>query len=176
MKLIAKIVTLLVILSAAPAFAQETANAFRPFEIGWNALSYTRQSSSNFYGGDLSMTFYPKKSVGLVADVSIQQSNELGQDFTLTSYRFGVKLRRPLGGRFTYFGEFLAGGARLSSSSAHTSGFAGAIGGGLDLGIRPWIAWRMVQYDYSYLYFSSSSSSSNGFRLGTGLVFRMGPH
>jgi opacity protein-like surface antigen len=188
MKMIAKLLTLLMITFAIPVFAQEAPNAFRPVEIEWNLLSYSRQGSINLYGGDLSFTGYPTKRFGITADVAVHSGTAGGLDVDTITYRFGPKFRTPLGKRWTHFGEFLVGGSRLTgsttalsggattTSSASTSGFALAFGGGLDVAIRPWIAVRVVQFDYSYLRFSEIDTSSNGFRVGGGLVFRMGPH
>jgi hypothetical protein len=188
MKLFVRLLAVLLAASALPAFAQETPNAFRPVEIGWNLISYSRQGDANLYGGDLTFTFYPHKRIGIAADLAVHSGEFGGVDLDTVSYRFGPKWRTPLGGRFTHFGQVLFGGSRLTgsstgfsggttnTSSVSTNGFAFALGGGIDLGIRPWVAWRMAQFDYSYLNFGTINVSSNSFRVGTGLVFRMGPH
>jgi hypothetical protein len=103
---------------------------------------------------------------------------------TVTAYRFGPQFYGPHGGRISTFGEFLAGGTRITASSTTSflgvsnktsvslNGFAAAAGGGVDLRIKPWFGWRIVQADYSFLRFVGENS--NGARLGTGLVFRFG--
>jgi hypothetical protein len=168
---------------AIPAFAQDP-NAHRSYEIGWNFASYSRQGSLNFYGGDLSLTGYLSQRMGIAADFAIHKNSTSGVDVTTTTYRFGPKFVMPRGKRFTAFGEILAGGTRLSGTSSRfvfgttvnasqpLNGFALAVGGGVDIGIRPWFALRAPQVDYSFLHIGSFSS--NGMRIGGGLVFRFG--
>lgn len=178
------LMTVLVVLIAVPVFAQEMPNAFRRYEIGWNLLSYSRQGSLNLYGGDLSFTAYPIQRFGITADVAIHQTSLQGTDVTTTTYRFGPKFVSRYGKRASTFAEALFGGTRLTGSttslsggsttttSEHADGFALAIGSGVDIAIRPWIAVRAVQVDYSLLHFSGITS--NGLRVGGGLVFRFG--
>jgi len=180
---------MLVLVLSVPVVAQaqsEAANAHRPFEIGWNVLSYSRQGSVNLYGGDLSFTAYPSQRIGIVADVAIHTTNVGTVDLTTTTYRFGPKFVFKHGSRIRTFGEAIFGGVNLSGSQSvvtggttttsteSVNGFAMAFGGGIDIGIRPWIAIRAAQVDYSY--FSVEGGSSNGARIGGGLVFRFGPH
>lgn len=174
------------LLAALPLAAQDDANAQRDFEIGWNVLSYVRQGDVNLYGGDLSFTVHATPRIGIVADVSVSRSTDTSPTIDIYTYRFGPKFVVRRGGRITTFGEILAGGTRLKGSASAVvagttiavsdsiNGFSFAVGGGVDLGIRPWIAWRIAQFDYSLLKFSGIDGTSNGFRVGTGLVFRFG--
>lgn len=185
MRILAAVVVIAAL--AIPAFAQkEDPNAYRGYEIGWNVASYSRQGSANLYGGDLSFTIYPTKSFGIVADAAEHQTIETGLNLKTFTYRFGPKFVARRGKHVTTFGEVLAGGTRITgslsaissgttvSASQSFDGFAFAVGGGLDIAVRPWIAVRAVQYDYSFLHFGSLNTNSNGFRVGGGLVFRFG--
>ena len=147
-------------------------------------LGYSRQGSVNLYGGDLSFTTKINQRVGVTADVAVHQTVD-NPNVTVTAYRFGPQFYGPHGGRISTFGELLAGGTRITASSTNFSsfgvsnktsvslnGFAAAAGGGVDLRIKPWLGWRIVQADYSFLRFVGENS--NGARLGTGLVFRFG--
>jgi opacity protein-like surface antigen len=182
-----RLTLVLVFMMCVPVLVHaEDANAHRPFEIGWNVLSYSRQGSVDLYGGDLSFTAYPSQKIGIVADVAIHSGTVNSLDLTSTTYRFGPKFVFKHGSRVRSFGEVLVGGTHLNGSASITaggttttqsesiSGFAMAVGGGLDVGIRPWIAIRVAQVDYSYLHISGGSS--NGVRIGGGLVFRFGSH
>ena len=95
---------LLAMLLFIPTLAMaEEANAPRPFEIGWNVLTYNRQGSVNLYGGDLSFTANVKPKLGIVADVAISQRTVNSIDVTITQYRFGPKFMVKSGGRITAF-------------------------------------------------------------------------
>jgi hypothetical protein len=155
---------------------------FRRFDIAGVILSYSRQGSVNLYGGDLSFTTKINQRVGITADVAIHQTVD-NPKLTVTAYRFGPQFYGPHGGRISTFAEFLAGGTRITATSTNFSvfgvsnttsvslnGFAAAAGGGIDLRIKPWLGWRLVQADYSFLH----AVGANGARLGTGLVFRFG--
>jgi hypothetical protein len=60
----------------------------------------------------------------------------------------------------------------MTTSISH-DGFAFGVGGGLDVKVRPWFAWRAIQGGYSLRHVEGGTS--NGFRLATGIVFRFGP-
>jgi hypothetical protein len=174
----------LVLVFASAVFAEN--NEFRRFDIGWNVLSYSRQGSINAYGGDLSFAFHASKRIAVVADFAAHQASVSGIDLDTFTYRFGPRYSRTFGSRLTAFGEVLAGGTRLTggtttfssgtttTTSTSFNGFALAAGGGLDIGIRPWFAWRAAQLDYSLLRFGQLDATSNGIRVGSGIVFRFG--
>jgi hypothetical protein len=186
---------LLLLASVPPLQAQVPgSDAFRRFEIGWNVISYSRQGSTNLYGGDLSFAVHLSERVGIAADLAVHVTPDNPQ-FSTVNYRFGPRFyARPIG-RFTPFGEILAGGSHGSvsvttttsftgvvlclgcgpittSATLYANGFALAAGGGLDMRIKPWFAWRAVQSDYSLV--RALGETSHGIRMGTGIVFRFG--
>jgi hypothetical protein len=80
----------------------------------------------------------------------------------------------PLG-RIKPFAHALFGGARYRDSTFLTTNtsFADLLGGGVDVSLIPWLAWR-VQGDALQTRFSfiPSSNKQNSLRLSTGIVFR----
>ena len=112
----------------------------------------------------------------IVADVDMHEPSN--DSYRVTTYRFGPRMTRRAGERVTTFAHFLAGGAHLSipslgSGSPTSNGFAMLMGGGVDIGIKPWIGIRALDGGYSALHFSGGGWS-HGMRLGGGVVFRFG--
>ena len=176
------IASALCVLFSLPSFAQ--ANERRRFDINWNILSYLRQGSADFAGGSLEFAYHATDHWAIVADAGVHSSILFGSD-EVTTYRFGPRYSSKHGNRITTFAEAMAGGARLTnkttlftfgpsttSTTTSVNGFSFGAGGGFDVGIRPWIAFRAVQAQYSFIHFSGAGSS--GVRIGTGLVFRFG--
>src|SRR5262245_11900681 len=159
-----------------PNASAQSANEFRRFEINWNVLSYSRQESLNQYGGTLGFTAHLNERWGIVADVGVHEPISSG--LRTTTYRFGPKLSHRVGNRVTTFAQVLAGGVRLNipdlgALSPSSNGFSMLIGGGLDVGIRPWFAIRAIEGGYSGFHLSGGGWS-NGARVSAGIVFRFG--
>jgi len=160
--------------------AQEKANSFRRVEIGWNALSMARVEGLNGWGGQLGVGINVTPSIAIVGDFDAHRNNDLGT-LDLYGYRVGPRFYSRYGDRVRTFGHVLVGGAQLKVSetiggvtaSESVNGFAMAVGGGVDVGIKPWFAIRAGQFDYNYMRFQGSTL--DGFRVGAGVVFRMGP-
>jgi hypothetical protein len=122
----------------------------------------------------------------MVAEVGVHERiNFFGPSYELTTYRFGPRFTRRSGKRLMMFAEALAGGARTSAkqtlffvapsttttTTTTSNGFAFGTGGGLDIGIRNWIAFRAVQAEYSFVHVNGGSD--NGLRVGIGFTFRL---
>ncbi len=158
--------------------ASAQANEYRTFEINWQALSYSQQGELEQYGGSLDFAVFMNRRVAIVVDAGIHFPSETALDFKTTTVRVGPRLQQVYGSRITAFGQFLVGGVRISgrgntvSTSESISGFAMYGGGGFDVGIAPWFAWRTVEAGYSG--FSIDGGWSSGVRLSTGIVFRFG--
>jgi hypothetical protein len=99
----------------------------------------------------------------------------------LTTFLFGPRLNLRKFDHFVPFGEFLVGGAhagRQLTGDQGQSAFAIAAGGGVDVVITRYLAWRFAQLDYVMTNFSGTGLGGNArqdnFRVGTGLVLRFG--
>jgi len=97
----------------------------------------------------------------------------------MQTYLFGPRLNWRRFDHFVPFAEILFGAAhgspQVNGDSAQGS-FAMAAGGGLDVVLTKYLAWRFVQADYLLTNFSGSLLSPDGrqnnFRIGTGVVIR----
>lgn len=170
-----------------------SANEFRRFEIFWAPYSYSRQGEVNLHGGEFDFAVNATDRLALVADLSghFQGAErtflglQIAGDMEVWAYRFGPRFTLHKTDRATVFAHGLAGGTRLVLSrrfsngnttiveSSHIDGFSMAIGGGIDVAWKRWLAVRAVQADYSLLHYSDLGTS-NGLRIGGGLVFRFG--
>jgi hypothetical protein len=97
----------------------------------------------------------------------------------MQSYLFGPRLNLRRFDHFVPFAEVLFGATRGSpqvTGDSAQSDFALAVGGGVDVVLTKYVAWRFVQADYLMTNFSGSLTSPDGrqnnFRIGTGIVFR----
>src|SRR5260221_8787749 len=97
----------------------------------------------------------------------------------MQTYLFATRLNWRRFDHFVPFGEVLFGAAHGSSQGtgdASQGAFAMAIGGGVDVVLTKYLAWRFVQADYLMTNFSGTlpgpSGRQNNFRVGTGLVLR----
>jgi hypothetical protein len=162
-----KVLLCLLCVGAFSVNASAEDNEFRRFEINWNVLSYQKQGSVNFYGATLGFGTRINRTIGIVADLGIHEDSPVD----LITYRFGPRFYYVDRKHFTAFGQILAGGARLRVGSlAHADGLAFYSGAGVDVGIKPWLAWRAVDAGFSSLHYSQGWS--NGGRVSTGIVFR----
>jgi len=97
----------------------------------------------------------------------------------MQTYLFGPRLNLRRFDHFVPFGEVLFGAAHGSSQltgDKSQGAFALAVGGGVDVVLTKYLAWRFVQADYLMTNFSGSLLNANGrqnnFRVGTGFVLR----
>jgi hypothetical protein len=171
---------MVMLLIAATLNAQEKPNAFRRVEINWNALSFARIEGVNGWGGQLGVGINVTPAIAIVGDFDAHRTTDFGTDLDLYTYRVGPRFYSRYGDRVRTFGHVLVGGAQIKESisilgvttSQSVNGFAMAVGGGLDVGIKPWFAIRAGQLDYNYTRFQGSTV--DGLRVGAGVVFRLG--
>jgi hypothetical protein len=139
----------------------------------------------NNHGGTGGFTFNANRFLGLTAEVGgynfSREVNGNKLDGGLTTYLFGPRLNLRKFDHFVPFGEFLFGGARGGgpiTGGANQSTFALAAGGGVDVVLTKFLAWRFAQIDYLMTNFSgpnlNPSARQNNLRLGTGVVLRFG--
>lgn len=149
----------------------------------------------NDLGGTGSFAYNANRWLGLVGEVGgyrfdrqIFVLNSTTGAFTeatisgnMQTYLFGPRLNLRRFDHFVPFGEVLFGAARGSSQvtgSESQSAFAMAIGGGVDVVLTKYLAWRFFQADYLLTTFSgpllNPNARQNSFRIGTGVVLRWG--
>jgi len=150
----------------------------------------------NNYGATGSFAYNVNKWLGLVGEVggytfsrniyvlptgSSQevQSTIKGDQWT---YLFGPRLNLRRFDHFVPFAEILFGDAHgnpnLTGDVAQGS-FGMAAGGGVDVMLSKYVAWRFIEADYLMTNYSgpqlNASARQNNFRIGSGIVFR-GPY
>jgi outer membrane protein OmpA-like peptidoglycan-associated protein len=144
-------------------------------------------SFSNFGndGGAASFAYNPSRWLGLVGEIGGYKFHRsiglTGLDGSWQSYLFGPRLNLRRFDHFVPFAEFLVGAASAGdqvTGDNSQSAFAMATGGGVDVVLNKYIAWRFAQIDYMMTNFSGPALAANGqqnnFRVGTGLVLRWG--
>ena len=107
------------------------------------------------------------------------QSTIKGDQWT---YLFGPRLNLRRFDHFVPFAEILFGdahgNANLTGDVAQGS-FGMAAGGGVDVMLSKYVAWRFIEADYFMTNYSgpqlNASARQNNFRIGSGIVFR-GPY
>lgn len=142
--------------------------------------------SFNNQGAAASFTYNITRFLGLTGELGdyhfkrTVNNTQLGGG-EITSYLFGPRLNLRKFDHFVPFGEFLIGGAHggpQTTGDLGQSSFALATGGGVDIVLTRYLAWRFAQLDYFMTNFSGSalapSARQNSFRAGTGVVLRWG--
>ena len=119
----------------------------------------------NANGWNASLTGNFKHVLGITADFSGAHKNGAN----VYTYTFGPVLaaRLPVVQPFVHA---LFGGMRITDGSS-TTGFAMQVGGGLDIGLRKGIGFRLLQADWMSLHFSGNANNSNA-RVSTGIILK----
>jgi hypothetical protein len=155
-------------LFATAGHAQE----FRRYEIGYLPISYARIDGADLAGGELSFVVNINEKVAIVSALDVHADLDL-TELRYTTYRAGVRSTPLRTSRLRGFIETTFGGLRITFPFVEgVNGISLTGGVGLDVTIRPWIAWRAAKVDYSAV--RAAGSSADGVRLGTGVVFRFG--
>ncbi len=104
-----------------------------------------------------------------------------GAGLSLISGMGGLRVSRPLYGRFRPFAQGLLGGVHAfdsyfptsSGSTPSANSFALAVGGGVDLAMTRRFLLRPIQLDYQYMQLpNGSSDQQHDFRVSAGVVLR----
>ncbi len=116
-------------------------------------------------GWNASLTGNFKHVLGITADFSGVYKNGV----KVYTYTFGPVLtaRLPV---VQPFAHALFGGMTVTNG-ASDSGFAMLVGGGLDIGLRKGIGFRLVQADWMSLRFHGNTDNKN-IRVSTGIVLK----
>ena len=139
----------------------------------------------NSNGGTGSFAYNATNYLGLVGELGGYhfQRNVGGNQISggLTSYLFGPRLNLRRFDHFVPFAEFLIGGVHAGSQLTGDQGansFALATGGGVDIVLTKYVAWRFAQIDYFMTNFAGAAlgatARQDNLRAGTGIVFRWG--
>jgi outer membrane protein OmpA-like peptidoglycan-associated protein len=142
-------------------------------------------SNFNNHGANGGFAYNATRYLGLVGDLGVygfdRQVNGINANDSLYTFMAGPRLNWRSFDHFVPFAEILFGAARGGpglTGSVSQSTFALAAGGGVDLVLTKYLAWRFAQIDYLMTNFSGAnlnpSSRQNSLRLGTGVVFRFG--
>lgn len=144
----------------------------------------------NNHGGTGSVTYNASRWLGLTAEVGgyhyernlfplTGTNSSVGGG--ITSYVFGPRLNLRKFDRFVPFGEFLIGGTHGGTQLTGNEGqsaFAVITGGGIDVVLNKYVAWRFAQFGYMMTNHSGTALGGNArqdnFRAGTGIVIRFG--
>jgi len=150
----------------------------------FGGYSYLRADAGgegvNLNGWNASIAVNPNRWFGLVADFSGHYGSPFDVDTSVHSFLFGPRVSYRKHGTVTPFAHALFGathikvttnvaGAKLTESD---TAFALALGGGIDVKLRPSVALRLIQADYLLTRFGEETQ--NNVRLSTGFVFRWG--
>src|SRR6185503_2379642 len=146
----------------APVSAQKV-------EIFGGAQYEHLQSSYNAAGWNASLTGNFKHVLGITADFS-GVYNSVRTDSSVYTFTAGPVLtaRLPVVQPFVHA---LFGGARISAGGASDTAFAMFLGGGLDIGFRKGIAFRLIQADWLMTKFSDQTQDKQG-RVSAGIVIK----
>jgi hypothetical protein len=145
-----------------PAFAQRV-------EIFGGAQFEHLQSNYNAVGWNASLTGNFKHVLGITGDFSGVYNSHRSSSSVYT-YTAGPVLtaRLPVVQPFVHA---LFGGATASSAGASNSAFAMFLGGGLDIGFRKGIGFRLFQADWMMTKFGDQTRDKQG-RVSAGILIK----
>jgi outer membrane protein OmpA-like peptidoglycan-associated protein len=155
-----------------------------------NAAPGSPFANFNNQGGGASFTYNASRWLGLTAELAGYDFNRnlfpltgsnSSVNGTMVSYLFGPRLNWRKFDYFVPFAHFLVGGSHGGfemTGTGNQNSFALAAGGGVDMVLTKYLAWRVAQLDYLMTNFSGPAVGGNArqddFRAGTGVVFRFG--
>ena len=137
------------------------------------------------HGGSGGFTFNANRYLGLTAELGGYSGNRtvngVYSGTGLTTYLFGPRLNLRRFDHLVPFAEVLFGGAKAGGGITGSNGqdaFALLAGGGVDVVLNKYLAWRFAEIDYLMTNFDgpnlNATARQNNLRLGTGLVLRFG--
>lgn len=128
------------------------------------------QSSYNAVGWNASLTGNFKHFLGITGDFSGVYKSRHGIDTSVYTYTVGpvLQARLPVVQPFVHA---LFGGASVTGGGVSDNAFAMFLGGGLDLGFRKGIAFRIVQADWMMTKFANETQNKQG-RVSAGIVIK----
>jgi opacity protein-like surface antigen len=173
----------LALIFTATGYAQDVpkAEVFAGFQYGRINDLRAVNTGLNTSGFTVEGTYNVNKVLGVVADFGASYSNK---QTNLYSYMFGPRVSLRNNSRITPFAHALFGGAHASRVPANTpgtfksaSGFAMALGGGLDVKLTQRVSLRPFQGEYYYTRIGVNNlqrDSQSHLRLSFGVNFTFG--
>jgi hypothetical protein len=136
------------------------------------SYSYFRLGGSgglNQNGVSGSVAYNPNRWLGIVGDIGGYHASPAGVSLNTYTYLFGPRLTLRNPSKINPFAQALFGGSRITvgSGGGSSNQFAYSIGGGVDIGLLPHLAFR-PQLDYIGL--NTSGSHTNCTRVSAGFV------
>jgi len=136
-------------------------------------------NSLNMNGWNVAVTGNINSWLGVVVDVAqhFGSTSSPDLDHELRSFMVGPQFAIRRHEKITPFFRGMIGDARIGQSSGdrriyHENCFSMILGGGIDIGVHPVVAIRVIQADYQMTMFSNDTQ--NDVRLSFGVVFRLG--
>ena len=178
-KLLLMFVVLMVCSFAAVAQEYPKAEVFGGFQYtSFDAFNIQRV---NMMGWNAQGTMYLNKPFGITAEVTGSYASPtvggLATTLPTYTYMFGPTVRAPLE-RMTPFVHALFGAAHMSNTKGvySSTGFALALGAGVDTKVSKNFDWRLVQFDYFASRLKDPTGTGNpqqdNFRIATGIVYK----
>jgi len=155
-------VVLFATLLCMPAFAQRV-------ELYAGAQFEHAQPSFNAPGWNASLTGNFKHFLGITADFSGGYRGNPSR--SLHTYTFGPVLSARLPVVQPYVHALFGAATASASGASSDTAFCMFLGGGLDVGLRRGIAWRLVQADWMRTSFGNETQNNQG-RVSTGLLIK----
>lgn len=158
------------LVASIPAKAQDHPG----YEVfgGYSLLNTKFFDRENLHGFAFSVAGNLGPTWGLVAEVSGHYGSTSGLSLRKYTYLFGPRFSSR-SDKATVFGHVLLGGANSKIEGTDIgSGFALAVGGGVDLNVNKSVAVRILQVDY--LPDRSFGVWTQNARVSAGVVFKLG--
>jgi hypothetical protein len=161
-------------LFAMSAFAGDTNSDYPKAEF-FGGYQYSHlEGGVNANGFDLAVNGNFNNYFGIAADFGSSYSSQAGVNYSNYTYTFGPQLSLRANKAYTPFVHALLGGDHASASFAGATGtgngFALLAGGGADINLNRYLAFRGAA-DWMLTHGNGGTSSKN-MRLVTGVVFR----
>src|SRR5437667_5831235 len=137
--------------------------------VGYSYFRLGGSGGINQNGVSGSVAYNPNRWLGIVGDFGGYHASPFGVSLNTYTYLFGPRLTLRNPSKINPFAQVLLGGSRITAGSGGGSAnqFAYSIGGGVDIGVLPHLAFR-PQVDYIGL--ETSGSRTNCTRVSAGFV------
>ena len=159
---------LIILLLALPFFAVPSRAQSVDVSVGYSYFRLGGSGGVNQNGISGSLAYNYNRWLGIVGDFGGYHASPLGVSLNTYTYLFGPRLTLRNPTKINPFAQALLGGSRLTAGTGGSSNqFAYSIGGGVDIGLLPHLAFR-PQVDYVGL--NTSPSRTNCTRVSAGFV------